>query len=59
MPSRPVLEPTASSTLLTPDATARMRCSSRSNPTHIALSSGLPLKDGAKLTSPPTVGTPT
>ena len=42
MPSRPVFAPTASKTFPTPFATARISRSSRTNPTHIALISGLP-----------------
>ncbi len=43
MPSRPVRAPTVSSTLPIPCARARVRSSSRSSPTHIALTSGLPV----------------
>ena len=42
MPSRPVRDPTTSSTLPTPWAAAVMRSRSRSNPTHMALTRGLP-----------------
>src|SRR5436190_1691825 len=42
IPSRPVREPTTSSTLPTPCAAAVIRSASRSRPTHIALTSGLP-----------------
>ena len=43
MPSRPVLAPTQSSTLPTPDAAARIRSASLSRPTHMALTSGFPV----------------
>ena len=42
MPSRPVRDPTTSSTLPTPCAAAVMRSCSRNSPTHMALTSGLP-----------------
>ena len=42
MPSRPVRAPTTSSTLPTPRAAAVIKSASRSRPTHIALTSGLP-----------------
>ena len=43
MPSRPVREPTTSSTLPTPWAAALIRFRSLRRPTHIALTRGLPL----------------
>src|SRR5213080_2692797 len=43
IPSRPVLEPTTTSTLPTPCAAAVIRSASRSSPTHMALTSGFPL----------------
>jgi hypothetical protein len=42
MPSRPVRAPTAMMGFPTPCATARMSSSSRSSPTHMALTSGFP-----------------
>ena len=43
IPSRPVRAPTARSTLPTPSAAARIRSDSRSRPTHMAFTSGLPV----------------
>src|SRR5439155_13325773 len=57
-PSRPVSAPTSSRGLPTPEALARITLSERSKPTHMALTIGLPVKEGSKPISPPTVGTP-
>ena len=58
MPSRPVAAPTSMSALPTPAARASVISSCRATPTHMALTSGLPLKPGSKAISPATSGMP-